>query len=328
MAWSPVTGQVAVGLLDEVYVWAEGTGATLLQIPASYGEVTSVLFAPAYSVADYQDSIVPNSVHNKGGIHNGQSQPRYKTRPLPPDNLLAIGYKDGTLVLYNVDTDRIMGYYVQSTGAISFISWAPAHEKAKHVETSSRSFEASPSSSPGTEGNGNSRMGWSVTQIDARGNGSNSNSPMLEHQLTSAEQNIINPNSSISNSTYNNAVSGTTAVTPMTDTSASIVTDATSLPSANRNRAISEGYHDMAQGAEVEIRSIELGPKHKQYMLIGDDRGTVRRLHLSWSEGTWNNAPGPTALRSVIVDIEEGEVLKGHSQQICGNHYKHKRLLS
>lgn len=204
VTWSGVTGQVAVGLLDEVYVWSEGNGATLLQTPTGYGDVTSVVFAPVGMFA------IPNVVVPQGFE--------------PPQNVLAIGYKDGTLVLYNVGTESVLGAYTLASAPVSFLCWFPLlneEQQQYHRNSSDDLFGQSPDMPVSLESS-------SMTSDPA----SNETSPGQDQQMLRA-----------------------------------------------------------------------------RYILIGDDRGAVTRLHLEWRFQE-NGRPK--------VDITVGEVLKGHSQQICG----------
>lgn len=87
VAWSPRTGLIAVGLLDEVFVWTEHEGAAQIAIPSRYGEVTCLVFSC--------------------------------------ENMLAVAHRDGTIVFYDVALRRIAATYVHTEAPACFLCWFP-----------------------------------------------------------------------------------------------------------------------------------------------------------------------------------------------------------
>lgn len=239
VSWSKVTGQLAVGLVDQVYVWSEGTGAVLLKTPHNYGDVTSVVFAP------------PQLAKSEGCRR-------------PPENVLALGYKDGSLVVYDVDNDSILAIYALAGGPVSFLCWAPPADPLQvrhHDDTLSFSVSGTPSvSAPGSLSTGG---------------------PV-----------------SISNSSQQ--------------------------PSGNSD-AIPTAPAAMRMDETTSARSRVLLDKqpYSQHLMVGDDCGSVVRLHLAWRKMNENDNELWSESASVDdtfdeIEVFEGEVLKGHSQQICG----------
>lgn len=87
VAWSSKSGQIAVGLLDEVFIWTEFDGAAQIAIPANYGEVTCLVFSC--------------------------------------ENILAVGHRDGTVVFFDVDKKRVAATYIHVEGPVCFLAWFP-----------------------------------------------------------------------------------------------------------------------------------------------------------------------------------------------------------
>lgn len=121
VSWSKLTSQVAVGLRDKVYIWAKNRKVLHVNIPDIFGEVTCVSFSPNFSESLYFD---------------GVSLKRFCDKRT---NFLAVGYRDGTLVIYDVDTQTMLGYFTQVTGAVDYICWIPPKElvleQEKHENT-------------------------------------------------------------------------------------------------------------------------------------------------------------------------------------------------
>lgn len=111
VSWSKLTSQVAVGLRDKVYIWAQNKKVVHVNIPNIFGEVTCVSFSPNYSESVYFDGVCWKRFDNKR------------------TNLLAVGYKDGTLALYDVDSQALLGCFTQVTGAVDYICWVPPIQK-------------------------------------------------------------------------------------------------------------------------------------------------------------------------------------------------------
>lgn len=87
VAWSKKSGQIAVGLLEEVFIWTEHEGAAQIPIPPNYKEVTCLVFSC--------------------------------------ENVLAIGHKDGTVVFFDVNRKRIVATYVHVEAPACFLAWFP-----------------------------------------------------------------------------------------------------------------------------------------------------------------------------------------------------------
>lgn len=326
VSWSPVTGQVAVGLMCEVYAWAEDAGAKLLRIPSEHGEVACVSFAPSYTAADYQDSIVPESF--KFSHHDTVTfEKKTKSQPLPPENLLAVGYKDGTLVLYDLDSDMILGYHSQSSGSVGFICWTPAIEvknNSPKLDLSIKTEQKKPEKKMNQGCRGNRHF-------------SRSDVNSSEVFLNAGRESPANfPNSSASSSSYVTATSGVF----VSETSATTVTDSTSAPTSNpiapfgrhmstdsnsqlrRDEMVVDIGYGQYDGEPDRLNDCVLGPKHKQYLLIGDEKGAVTRLCLNWRGAD----PIDGLYKHGLAETEKSGFLKGHTQQICGNFKKNQNL--
>ena len=87
VAWSAKSGQIAVGLLDEVFLWTEHEGAAQIAIPSNYGEITCLVFSC--------------------------------------NNVLSIGHRDGTIIFFDLAKKRIAGTYVHVESPVCFLSWFP-----------------------------------------------------------------------------------------------------------------------------------------------------------------------------------------------------------
>lgn len=327
VSWSPVTGQVVVGLMCEVYAWAEDSGAKLLRIPSEHGEVACVSFAPSYTAADYQDSIVADNF-KLSHYDTVTFEKKTKNRPRPPENLLAVGYKNGTLVFYDLDSDMILGYHSQSSGSVGFICWTPAIEVKKTSPDLDPSV-ATEHKKPEKKMNQGYRGNRHFSKSDVNSS---------EAFLNAGRESPVNfLNSSASSSSYATATSGVF----ISEASATTVTDSTSASTSNpiatfgrhisidsnsqlrRDEIVVNSGYEQYDGEPDRLNDCVLGPKHKQYLLIGDEKGAVTRLCLTWH----GVDPTDGLYKHGLAETEKSGFLKGHTQQICGN-FKKNQIMS
>jgi meiosis-specific APC/C activator protein AMA1 len=87
VSWSSKSGQIAVGLLDEVFLWTEQDGAVQVPISMAYNEVLCLSF---------------NAVE-----------------------VLAIAFKDSTVVFFDAAKNRILASYMHITGPVCYLAWFP-----------------------------------------------------------------------------------------------------------------------------------------------------------------------------------------------------------
>lgn len=87
VSWSSKSGHIAVGLLDEVFLWTEKNGAVQVPISTTHNEVLCLSFN-AFDV-------------------------------------LAIAFRDSTILFFDAAKNRILATYVHITGPVCFLSWFP-----------------------------------------------------------------------------------------------------------------------------------------------------------------------------------------------------------
>lgn len=90
IAWSTVSGHLAVGLGSQIFLWTEYEGSHLLPLPDDYGPISCLAFSCS--------------------------------------NILAIGRKDGSITCYDINENSIKTVYIHVEAAICFITWLPQSE--------------------------------------------------------------------------------------------------------------------------------------------------------------------------------------------------------
>lgn len=90
VAWSTVSGHLAVGLGSQVFLWTEYDGSHVLPLPDDYGPVSCLAFSCS--------------------------------------NVLAVGRKDGSITCYDVNNSCTRSIYVHVDAAVCCAAWLPQSE--------------------------------------------------------------------------------------------------------------------------------------------------------------------------------------------------------
>lgn len=90
IAWSNVSGHLAVGLGSQVFLWTEYDGSQVLPLPDDYGPVSCLAFSCS--------------------------------------NILAVGRKDGSITCYDVNHNCTKSIYVHVDAAVCSAAWLPQSE--------------------------------------------------------------------------------------------------------------------------------------------------------------------------------------------------------
>jgi WD40 repeat protein len=90
IAWSTVSGHLAVGLGSQVFLWTEYDGSRVLPLPDDYGPVSCLAFSCS--------------------------------------NILAVGRKDGSITCYDVNNSSTKSIYVHVDAAVCCAAWLPQSE--------------------------------------------------------------------------------------------------------------------------------------------------------------------------------------------------------